>query len=308
MCLAKLAATVPTGHYEVNCGMSNLSPSQLSKLLKNPTYVRANAEVYQYLLAQGDEIIDDIEAFDGVHGLKRHKKADGGYYIKVGYHEGLVDADVWLAVQDKKSQHTRLPHNSGAKISWLTGLLKCHHCGYSFQIICVWNYAKTKKKKYFYDIGYRKANGCIQYRSKFKPDDVEEVVFAAMREKLESMEIAKSQKAKPNSELETMKREIIRLEEEINKWLDKLDDDSDSDAFTKRVKAKVNALDDKKSEIERKFHALMRKNKVVDSEPLIDPISRWDSLSVEEKNKVAKTMIEVIYLCNESGIDVRFSV
>jgi hypothetical protein len=172
----------------------------------------------------------------------------------------------------------------------------------------VWNYAKTERRKYFYDIGYRKANGCIQYRLKFTPDEIEEFVFAAMREKLESMEIAKSQRAKPNTEIETMKREVIRLEEEINKWLDKLADDSDEDAFTKRVKVKVNALDNKKSEFERKLHGLMRKNKVVDTEPLIDPISRWDALSVEDKNKVAKTMIEVIYLCNESGIDVRFSI
>jgi phage-related minor tail protein len=167
-------------------------------------------------------------------------------------------------------------------------LIKCHHCGYSFQIICIWNYAKTERKKYLYDIGYRKANGCIQYRSKYKPNDVEEVVFATMKEKLESMEIAKSQKANPNAELEMMKREIIRLEEEINKWIDKLADDSDEDAFTKRVKAKVNALDDKKAELERKLHALIRKNRVVDTEPLLDPISRWDALSVEDKNKVAK--------------------
>jgi hypothetical protein len=52
----------------------------------------------------------------------------------------------------------------------------------------------------------------------------------------------------------------------------------------------------------------MRKTKVVDSEPLIDPMSRWDSLSVEEQNALAKTMIEVIYLCDDSGINVIFSV
>ena len=104
-----------------------------------------------------------------------------------------------------------------------------------------------------------------------------------------------------------MRKEIIRREGEIDKWLDKLDD-ADEDAFTKRVKAKVNALDEKKSEIENKLQARMRKTKIVDSEPLIDPMSRWDSLSVEEQNALAKTMIEVIYLCDDSGINVIFSV
>ena len=115
------------------------------------------------------------------------------------------------------------------------------------------------------------------------------------------------QKPKPDVELELMRKEIIRREGEIDKWLDKLDD-ADEDAFTKRVKAKVNALDEKKSEIENKLQARMRKTKIVDSEPLIDPMSRWDSLSVEEQNALAKTMIEVIYLCDDSGINVIFSV
>jgi len=92
---------------EVNNGMSNMDRSHFSKLLSSPLYVKADKDVYQYLVSKGYEIIDDIEAFDGVHGLFRHKRAGikkatenvgEHHYIKVGYHEGLVDSETWHTI------------------------------------------------------------------------------------------------------------------------------------------------------------------------------------------------------------------
>ena len=37
-------------------------------------------------------MIDDIDAYDGVHGLLWHKKNSEDRFIKVGYHEGLIDS------------------------------------------------------------------------------------------------------------------------------------------------------------------------------------------------------------------------
>ena len=79
-----------------------LNVGSLSNILANPIYVRADKSVYAFFQSKGYEIIDDAEAYDGVHGVFIHDHADGGKYVKVGYHEGLVDADLWLKVQDKK--------------------------------------------------------------------------------------------------------------------------------------------------------------------------------------------------------------
>ena len=73
-------------------------------MLSNPLYVRADKNVYAYFQTLGFEIIDDVEAYDGVHGIFIHDNADGGKYVKVGYHEELVDAETWLRVQDKKAR------------------------------------------------------------------------------------------------------------------------------------------------------------------------------------------------------------
>ncbi len=285
---------------------SLMSRSHLSQILKSPLYVRADKEVYQYLISKGYEIIDDIEAFDGIHGLFRHKRNDGTEHIKVGYHEGIVDSETWLAVQDKKSRNQKIPNNGVAKNSWLVGLVKCGKCGYALVLQLHWNNPKTKKLRYFLDSGRASLDGCSGPRPKIKPDQAEEAVFAAMKERLESLEIAKRERLKPDSETESIKAEAIRLDEEIRKLLDKLAD-ADSVLFD-YIQGRIKSLHEKKSELEEKLRTRARKHKEIDTAPLTDPMSRWDYLSVEEKHALAVAMIDVVYISDEKGIDIRFSI
>lgn len=107
----------------------DIDRSHISKLLQSPLYVRADKDIYAYFASNGVEILDDIEAFDGIHGLFIHRPKGGKHYIKVGYHEGLVDSETWLAVQDKKTHNKKFPSNKTYVNSWLTGLMKCPYCG-----------------------------------------------------------------------------------------------------------------------------------------------------------------------------------
>lgn len=56
-------------------------------------------------------MLDDIEAYDSIHGLFVHVGGEQGYFVKVAYHEGLVPADTWLRVQDKKSHNQKFNNN-----------------------------------------------------------------------------------------------------------------------------------------------------------------------------------------------------
>jgi len=284
----------------------NLDRSQVSCILRNPLYVRADKDVYQYFSSLGYEMIDDIEAYDSVHGLFWHTNADGSKFIKVAYHEGLVDSSVWLAVQDKKSHNQRIPHNREALNSWLIGLTKCTHCGYALNITYSWNTSQTILHRYYIDSGYYKANGCVSQRKKIKPDEVENAVFKAMKERIEQLEIAKKESEKPDSKTESIKADIIRLDEEISKLLDKLAnaDDVVFDYINKRIKE----LHTKKAALEESMRNQTRKHKKIDTSPLTEPLKNWDSLSVHERHEVAMTMIDVIYISDTDGIDIHFSI
>ena len=285
---------------------TNMDRSHMSRILMSPLYVRADKEVYQYLISKGFEIIDDIEAFDGVHGLFRHKRNDGTEYIKVGYHEGFVDSETWLAVQDKKSHNQKIPNNKESRNSWLTGIVKCRHCGYSFVINYGWNVARTIQWRYYHDSGAYRANGCIKKRLKTKPDEVEDIVYQAMKDRLQSIEIAKKESKKPNTQNEALKTEIIKIDEEIRQLLKKLAE-SDKVLFD-YIQDMVKSLHEKKSELETKLRNRARKHKVFDTAPLADPMNRWKKLSVNEKHALASLMIDVVYVSDENGVEIKFSV
>ena len=300
---------------EANAGMSNMDRSHFSKLLDSPLYVKADKEVYQYLVSKGYEIIDDVEAFDGIHGLFRHKRAGiktasanvgEHFYIKVGYHEGLVDSETWLAVQDKKSQNKAIPKNTGAKNSWLMGLAKCKHCGYGLTINYGWNKAKTVQWRFYLDNGYHRANSCIKKRLKTRPNTIEEAVFEAMQQRLENLKIAKVQKSKPDTEVENIKSDIIRVENEIRELMDKLA--KADDVLFGYIQERVKVLHAKKSDLDSKLRSKARKHKEIDTAPLDDPLSRWEELTNDEKNTLARTMIDVIYVCDDEGVDIQFSI
>ena len=76
--------------YKKGRDLSIMDRSHLSKLLGSPLYVRADVEVYKYLSAKNYRIIDDVEAFDGIHGLFCHKDENGGFFIKVGDRKSVV--------------------------------------------------------------------------------------------------------------------------------------------------------------------------------------------------------------------------
>lgn len=287
-------------------GRTNMDRSHFSRLLESPLYVRADIEVYRYFVSKGFEIIDDVDAFDGIHGLFRHKNPDGSEYIKVGYHEGLVDSETWLAVQDKKSHNQKIPNNGSAMNSWLVGIAKCGHCEYGLSLAYSWNAKRTKQWRYFLDSGAYRSAGCIKKRLAIKPDEAEKIVFEAMKNRIENLVITKKKRSKPNAEADNLNAEILRLDDEIRKLMDKLA--NADDILFDYIQQRVKALHDKKSELEEKLRSQARKHKEIDTKPLSDPMSRWDELSMDEKHALAVTMIDVVYISDENGIDIRFSI
>ena len=285
---------------------NNMDRSHITKLLESPLYVRADKDIYEYFVSKGVEIIDDIDAFDGIHGLFLHRPKGGSQYIKVGYHEGLIDSETWLTVQDKKSRNAKFPSNRTFAHSWLTGLIKCPYCGKCLAIQYSWNTSHTKQWRYFMDRGAYYYNGCLKKRIKTKPDEVETAVYEAMKNRLANLVITKHEANKPDAVETSVKTDILRLDDEIRKLLDKL---ADADAILfDYIQKRVSELHKKKSELEEKLRSHSRKHKEIDTKPLENPMKVWNSLSNEEKHSLAVAMIDVIYISDENGIDIRFGI
>ncbi len=171
-------------------GISNLDRSHLSRILENSLYVRADKDVYRYFLSKGYEMLDDIEAYDGVHCLFVYAGDDDTYFVKVAYHEWLVDGDVWLRVQDRKAHQNKFPNNGKAMNSWLVGMVKCACCGYAMHF----NHCANRKGVVYYrfiDYGKFTLNGCPTPPIQIKLKQVEETVLKEMRKRIEQLHIEK---------------------------------------------------------------------------------------------------------------------
>ena len=287
-------------------GISNLDRSHLSRILENPLYVRADKEVYRYFLSKGYEMLDDIEAYDGIHGLFVHAGVDDTHFVKVAYHEGLVPAETWLRVQDKKSHNQKFNNNGLVLNSWLVGMMKCGNCGYAMHI----NHSTNKQGRtyrYFYDYGRKTMTGCPHdYATELKPDQVEEIVYKEMCKRIEQLVIAKHESTKPDPDSEAVRTEIIKVDEEIGKLMGRLADADD--VLFSYIQDRVSKLHEQKSTLERKLQTKTRKRKAIDTKPLEEPLKIWDSLTVQEKHNIAVMMIDVVYVSDENGVEVVFSI
>ncbi|MBR6419149.1 MAG: recombinase family protein [Oscillospiraceae bacterium] len=283
----------------------NMDRSHLSRILESPLYVRADKEVYAYFSSKGYEMLDPIEDYDGIHGIFYHKTADG-ISIKLAYHEGLVPAEVWLKVQDKKSHNSKFLNNGTAMNSWLVGMMKCGNCGYALHI----NHrvgTKGQHYRFFYDYGRRTMNGCPHdYTIEIKPDQVEDIVFKEMCKRVDQLVIAKKESTQPDPDSESVRTEIIKVDDEINKLMSRLADADD--VLFGYIQDRVSKLHEQKSALERKLQTKTRKRKAIDTKPLEEPLKMWDSLTVQEKHNIAVMMIDVVYVSDENGVEVVFSI
>lgn len=285
-----------------------LNIGSLSTVLANPIYVRADKDVYAFFQSKGYEIIDDIDAYDGIHGVFLHKRNDGRKYAKIAYHEGLISSELWLRVQDKKARNVCFSSNRKAYNSWLIGLIKCKECGYGVMIDIQVKKKSGKRYRYMIDNGWATGRLCVKrsYQT-IKIDEVEESVFQAMKERMKQFEIARKQKNASDYETESIKADILRIDDEINSLMNRMA--QADDVVFSYIQQKIKELHSKKSEMERKLQTRARKIKSIDIKPLSEPLSHWEELSVQEKHDIAVEMIDVIYISHfSSEIEIKFGI
>ena len=277
--------------------------SHISRLLASPLYVRADKNVYQYFLNKGYEMCDDVEAYDGIHGLLWHNENEK--FVKVGYHEGIVDADTWLAVQDKKAGNKKIPHARGDFKTWLVGMTKCAHCGRAITLAYNINPKNGKEYRYYDCAGFKTVESCLKKRLIMRPDEVEALVFEKMQEHIKEFDIVKKDGGTRDSEAEGLRAEMLRIDTDMRKLIDRLVE-ADDVTFG-YIQGRINELHTKKSELEDRLMMIERRVKKVDTAPLIDPLKRWDTLTNTEKHEVAMLMIDRITMSDETGIDIQFA-
>ena len=258
----------------------------ISRILRNPVYVKCDPDVYIYLERLGVRIESPVEAFDGKKAgllLGKRNRSKEKYnspedqYFTVALHDGVIDSDTWLRCQDKLSKNKQINNRGAGKHSWLTGLLKCGNCGYGLSII------KAKEKLYLSCTGRTHYHICKEIHSGFDIRELEELVFNEMRAMFSTITTeTKVNECNFSEELKNINSKIDRLVEAISEG---------SSISMKYINKELEKLEKQR---ERLLNKSADKPVVVVSGKKFD-----DTLSLEEKNKLAKALIERIELLGE---------
>ncbi len=260
----------------------------LSRILHNPSYVKADEDVYLHYLTTGIQIDQTAEAFDGIHAcniIGRRDRGKGKYnavgaqMISVANHCGIIESSLWLRVQDKLSNNKQISRANAGKYSWLTGLMKCGRCGYSVKI----NHIKREDRFSLLCSG----------KSNFSTCDA--LINVDLRELEEYIagQISDILSASPPDELmpaaDELASEILEIDQKIERLVNALSESSSVSAAY--ISRQIDRLHKEREELLNKPAA--NKNEL--------PQINFTELSFEEKKVVATEFIEKILL---DGSDV----
>ena len=288
---------------------------RISRILANPVYVRANADVYTYYKGAGAILHNDVEEFDGLHGLTIYGRREGktkskfrdlaGEHIQLNRHEGMISAEDWLRVQYRLSENKALKNSGSGTHSWLSGLVKCGYCGYAASVVS----GQPNGKRYVY-CGGRKHKLCHESKGGLTFDDIEEAVEQKLIEYAKNLKYETNRCVEINlGEINALKVQRIKLEEEIDNIVNSFAN-ATSTLLQQRLNERIVDIERQIQEIDAKLAKLsVSRANVIDENAILPLLEEWDELDFEDKKEVAKLLIKrVVVYDNKTPIEVEFIV
>ena len=269
--------------------------AKLSSILKSPTYVKADATIYNFYKSKGAIVANDIEDFNGENGCilvgKRNansrKYADvSNHILAVSNHKGVIDSETFLYVQQKLSKNKQIKNLHKGTHSWLTGFVQCTNCGYSLSV------RKSKCKNGFVD--YFACSGRYLYKTcdlkqTHKVKDVEDQVQGEILKHIEEIK-AQQARNKQTNVIDLTLKKIADIDAKIEALISNLEE---STAITaKYINQRIATLDDEKQQLIEQHS----KDIATKREQIVIPDYDYNNLSFDEKRELAKLLVKHVWL------------
>lgn len=271
--------------------------SKISRLLRSPTYVMADADVYHYLKERGCKVSSPVEEFTGEHGCFLYGKRQSNerkytniqnHTAAIGLHNGVIPSDMWLEVQRKLNSNTEIKRGKQGTRSWLTGIIKCGKCGYALRII---------KKDFFYCSGKANYKICSGFENEQDIAEIEEAVKQQLFLKFKQIQDVpvKSDKPVQNPTVNKLKIERENLSTQIDNLVEKISFTSAD--IGKILEEKLSFLLRQRSEIDSqiKKHSSAQTKELTYQE-VLPLLSEFDDMPIDTRNAIAGHFIRKILL------------
>lgn len=276
--------------------------SMVAAIIKNPAYVKADLDVYEFFRDQGSVLVNEAHDFAGTNGCylynghnatKDKRLTLEGQTVVIAPHEGIVPSDIWLKARRKCLNNKAVFRATKAKNSWLIGKIKCAKCGHSLVV----RNNNGGLNKYFLCSYHIRTHACEGIGC-VNGEAIENHVLQVMRERLTEMSTIKNAVEQTDSpRLIELRLKSQTLSDEISSLMEKVA--SANTVLMEYINERIMALDAERNAIQSEIRELSTVDVPDDLETIRDYMDRWDELSFDDRRTVVDNLILAINITKE---------
>lgn len=279
---------------------------RLGYIIKNPIYVKADLDIYQFFKSQGSVLHNGPEDYIGTNGCYLYTGNDEApktlclkdQHVVLAPHEGIVPSGTWLKARLKCLGDKQVSKPIKASNSWLAGKTKCPICGYAMQVKKT--KLKTRTTRYFICSRRYLTNRCDGVGG-IHADELEALVLEEMKERLKQFDsLNGAQHNNDDTKIVELNVKIEQASSEIESILDKIS--SADGVVMEYINKRIKELDTQINECQRKLDdiSMSKEKNKCNRKELRDYMQHWEDLSFDDKRTVVDQLIATIKPTKES--------
>lgn len=293
---------------------SEWTAAKISSILKNPIYVRADSDIYDYYERRGVRMITDNALFTGeygaqLYGRSKHRSGDTDWSdmkLVLMTHQGIVDSDIWLKCQRKLEKNRQITNSFSNPTSWLAGKVICKKCGRTMTTIKGKKNKNGEMRRYFNCTGRSNKKNCTGPECSIYAEDLENMVYDCISVKLSEIKgSGNTDKKNHSAELNDLKLKIKAAEKSEKLLMDRLLSGGCSGDLLELANQKAAQLKKEKAALYEKIERLNSSN---DTAAAVEPAKYWKTAGYEKKKAVAMIMIHNIIIDEEGNAQIVWNI
>ena len=294
---------------------SSWTTAKLSTLLKNPIYVKADSDVYDYYDRHGVQMVTDVSLFTGEYGaqLYGHTKHDpnapdwSDMKLVLLTHSGIVDSDIWLKCQRKLEKNRQIGNSVSNPTSWLAGKVVCEKCGHTMTTIKGKVNKSGEMRRYFNCTGRSHKKTCTGPKVTIYAEDLENMVYECISEKLADLkEMNRTTRKGDTAEVNELKLKIKAIEKSEKQLLDTMLAGGFNDDLLALANQKATQLKRDRLALYERIEDL--KSREDEKDVVVNLAKSWKTADYKRKKAVAMIMIHKIVISEDGSTKVLWNI
>ncbi len=289
--------------------------ARLSAILKNPIYVKADFDIFDYFEKHGVQIVTDCSEFTGKYGAQlygrtKHKRGDPDWSdmkLVLLKHAGLISSDIWLKCQRRLEQNRRIHKSISNQTSWLAGKVICEKCGHTMTTVKGKVSKNGVMRRYFNCTGKSRKRTCTGIDVTIYAEDLEKMTCECIAEKLsEIRETGRAASTDNSAEINDLRLKIKSIENSEQQLLDTMLSGGFNKALLELSNQRAAALKREKQALLGHIDAL--RIRAAETATAVDLAKLWRNAGYCQKKAVAMIMIQKIIISGDGNVKVIWNI